>query len=121
MRILIPICLLAFSVAGAATPAGAAGNAENGAVLYKALCTQCHGVKGNGKGVNAATMEVQPRDHTDRKEMAARTDADLFKSIKFGGKAVNKSILMPNWDAHLTDTQIDDLVAYLRVLSKTEH
>ena len=108
-------------LAGATPPAFAAGNSANGDRLYKAFCTQCHGIDGNGKGVNAVTMEVQPRDHTDTKEMGARTDADLFKAIKFGGKAVNKSILMPNWDANLTDTEIRDLVAYLRVLSKTEH
>jgi cytochrome c oxidase cbb3-type subunit 3 len=98
----------------------AAGDAAKGEHLYKAYCVQCHGLKGNGKGVNAATMEVQPRDHTDSKEMGARTDADLFKAIKHGGAAVNKSILMPNWDGNLTDDEIGDVIAYLRVLSGTE-
>lgn len=100
--------------------AEAAGNIENGKGLYGAFCTQCHGLKGKGDGINASTMEVKPRDHTDAKEMGARTDADLFKAIKFGGKAVNKSILMPNWDANLTDVEISDVIAYLRALSKTE-
>jgi len=104
----------------AAPVAQAAGTADNGKHLYQALCTQCHGIKGRGDGVNASTMEVKPRDHTDAKEMGARTDADLFKAIKFGGKAVNKSILMPNWDANLSDAEITDIVAYLRALSKTE-
>lgn len=100
--------------------AHAAGDAAEGERLYKAFCVQCHGLKGDGKGVNAATMEVQPRDHTDSKEMGARTDADFFKAIKQGGAAVNKSILMPNWDENLTDDQIQDVIAYLRVLSNTE-
>jgi cytochrome c oxidase cbb3-type subunit 3 len=103
-----------------AASAQAAGDPANGEHLYKAFCVQCHGTEGNGKGVNAATMEVQPRDHTDAKEMGARTDADLFKAIKDGGIAVNKSVLMPNWDANLGDRQIDDIVAYLRVLSGTK-
>ena len=47
---------------------------------------------------------------------AARTDEDLFKAIKHGGKAVNKSVLMPNWNANLSDDDIHSLVAYLREL-----
>lgn len=100
--------------------AHAEGDAAKGEHLYKAYCVQCHGLKGDGKGVNAVTMEVQPRDHTDSKEMGARTDDDLFKAIKHGGVAVNKSILMPNWDENLTDDEIRDVIAYLRVLSGTK-
>lgn len=91
-----------------------ASDAERGKVLYDTYCTQCHGVSGNGKGLNAATLSVQPRNHTDQAEMSVRTDAELFKSIKFGGQSVNKSILMPNWEGNLDDESIHDLVAYLR-------
>lgn len=102
-------------------PAGAyAADAANGKQLYRAFCAQCHGLTGTGGGVNALTMDVEPRDHTDSREMGARTDADLFKAIKEGGAAVNKSVLMPNWDANMSDAEIHDVVAYLRVLSKTE-
>lgn len=96
------------------------GDAANGNVLYRAYCTQCHGVEGDGWGVNAAYMAVQPRDHTEKKEMLARTDDDLFKVIKFGGKAINKSILMPSWGANLPDNEIRDVIAYLRTLTATE-
>ncbi|HEY0941930.1 MAG TPA: cytochrome c [Steroidobacter sp.] len=92
------------------------GAADRGKELYRIYCTQCHGVLGNGKGVNAATLSVQPRDHTDTAEMSARTDEDLFKAIKHGGKAVNKSVLMPNWNANLGDDDIHLIVAYLREL-----
>lgn len=100
-------------LAGAVHADDAAGHGKE---LYRIYCTQCHGVEGNGKGVNAATLSVQPRDHTDTAEMSARTDEDLFKAIKHGGKAVNKSVLMPNWDANLSDDDIHALVAYLREL-----
>lgn len=93
-----------------------AGDARHGQALYKSYCTQCHGLAGNGKGINTPHLSVQPRDHTDRAEMSARTDDDLFKAIKQGGQAVNKSILMPNWDGNLSDDEIRDLVAYLRQL-----
>lgn len=94
-------------------------NADNGEQLYRAFCTQCHGAGGKGDGINAATMEIKPRDHTDPKEMGGRTDEDLFTAIKQGGIAVNKSVLMPNWDANLTDPEITDVIAYLRRLSNT--
>jgi cytochrome c oxidase cbb3-type subunit 3 len=88
----------------------------NGEVLYEMFCTQCHGVNGDGKGVNITDMAVLPRDHTDTDEMSARTDADLTKAIKHGGKSVNKSVLMPAWGGNLNDEEISDLVAYLRQL-----
>ncbi|MAY68427.1 MAG: cytochrome C class I [Rhodospirillaceae bacterium] len=93
-----------------------AADAAHGKALYRTYCTQCHGLSGDGKGVNAKQLSVQPRNHQDRAEMSARTDADLFKAIKEGGQAVNKSILMPNWDGNMTDDEIHDVVAYLREL-----
>lgn len=94
----------------------ASANAENGKALYQTYCVECHGINGDGNGVNAPHLSVQPRDHTGRAEMSARTDADLFKSIKEGGQAVNKSILMPNWDGNMSDQEIHDVVAHLREL-----
>ena len=91
-------------------------NADDGEKLYKIYCTQCHGIEGDGYGINVEDMEVLPKDHTDTEEMISRTDEDLFKAIKFGGKAIDKSILMPNWDTNLSDDQINALVKHLRVL-----
>lgn len=100
----------------AANVVAAAPDADHGKILYQTYCTQCHGVTGHGNGVNAAKLSVQPRNHSDRSEMASRTDDELVKAIKEGGQAVNKSILMPNWDGNLSDTDIHDIVAYLRQL-----
>jgi cytochrome c oxidase cbb3-type subunit 3 len=108
--------LLAAALLGILPLNASAADPENGKTLYETYCTQCHGLAGNGKGINTPHLSVQPRDHTDRAEMSARTDADLFKAIKSGGQSVNKSILMPNWDGNLTDGEIHDLVAYLRQL-----
>lgn len=91
---------------------------ETPADNYKAYCIQCHGSGGTGKGVNARDMSVVPRDHTDAKSMSGRSDETLFKAIKEGGTAINKSILMPSWSATLSDEEIEDLVQYLRMLCK---
>jgi len=92
--------------------------AESGEDLYKTYCWQCHGMLANGMGANIADMSVQPRDHTDNKEMTARSDEELFKAIKDGGQAIDKSALMPPWSGVLSDDEIQSLVRYLRELCK---
>lgn len=91
---------------------------ESAADNYKAYCVQCHGLQGNGNGVNIRDMSVVPRDHTDAKSMSGRSDETLFKAIKEGGPAIDKSILMPPWDQTLSDEEITDLVQHLRMLCK---
>lgn len=108
--------LLAACLLGLSGGAAAEGDAKRGEALYQVYCTQCHGVNGNGKGVNAAYMAVMPRDHTDTKEMTARTDEELFKVVKLGGKSINKSVLMPAWGHNLGDEDIHALVLHLRNL-----
>jgi len=95
--------------------------AESAADNYKTYCMQCHGMEGNGMGANIRDMSVQPRDHTDAKSMGGRTDEELFKVIKEGGLAINKSALMPPWEDTFTDQEINDLVIYLRKLCKCSH
>ena len=104
--------MLALMVLGAA----AAAQAETGADLYRVYCVQCHGTNGDGRGVNAKSMDVLPRSHTDPAEMGARQDSDLTRVIREGGKAINKSVLMPAWGHNLSDEQIEKLVRHLRTL-----
>lgn len=95
---------------------GSAFTKENAADNYKTYCTQCHGIKGDGMGLNIRDMSVQPRDHTDAKAMSGRSDQDLAKVIKEGGVAINKSVLMPPWGDVFTEEEVNDLVQYLRKL-----
>ena len=95
-----------------------ANSAERAEDLYKAYCWQCHGMQGNGMGVNIRDMSVQPRDHTDSKEMSSRSDQELFNAIKDGGRAIGKSLLMPAWKDVISDDEIHSLVRYLKELCK---
>lgn len=101
-------------------PAMATGQ-ESAHDNYNTYCIQCHGMQGNGMGVNIRDMSVQPRDHTDSKAMGGRSNDELFKVIKEGGLSINKSVLMPPWGATFTDTEIHDLVTYLRKLCKCKY
>jgi cytochrome c oxidase cbb3-type subunit 3 len=113
--------LATLCTAAMAFPAATALAKEKAEDIYRTYCTQCHGVQGNGKGINIRDMSVQPRDHTDAHEMSTRSDADLAKAIKEGGVAVNKSVLMPNWGDLLSDEEITDLVAHLRKLCQCSY
>lgn len=90
----------------------------NAKLIYKTYCVQCHGLSGNGKGVNTPFMNVQPRDHSSAKEMEPLTNVQIKKAITLGGLAVSKSVEMPPWGHTLTEAEIDSLVKYLRELCK---
>ena len=108
-------------IALAALSVHAYAGEPDGKAIYETYCSQCHGMKGDGMGINVRDMSVQPRDHTDPVAMSARSDADLFKAIKDGGQAISKSVLMPPWGGVLSDDQINAVIGYLRVLCDCKH
>lgn len=117
----LPRLALALLFASALLPASAHAAEPNARAvkLYDTYCVQCHGVNRDGNGINSAAMAVKPRDHTDTKAMGDTPDETLFKAIKGGGLAVSKSVLMPKWEGVLNDEQINELVTYLRFVSKS--
>ncbi len=110
-----PINLL-FAVAALMFIATPFANAEEAFLNYKSYCMQCHGMHGKGDGVNVPAMNVRPRDHSDNKYMMTRTNTEIYKAIKFGGPAVNKSIKMPAWGDVLTEEEIHQMVGHIRTL-----
>ena len=100
---------------GGSAPAPAS---ERGERLYRAYCTPCHGVRGDGRGINAPRLFVAPRNHRSAAEMGALTDDHVFAAIKFGGAAVGKASTMPAWSGTLADADIKLLVVYLRTLAR---
>ncbi len=89
---------------------------DRAADKYRTYCVQCHGIDGNGQGINKRDMSVQPRDHTDAKAMSGRSDETIFKVIKEGGPSIDKSVLMPPWGETFSDEEIHELVVHLRHL-----
>jgi len=110
-----PIKML-FAVAALMFVAAPAVHAEEAFLNYKSYCMQCHGMHGKGDGVNVPAMNVRPRDHSDNKYMMTRTNTEIFKAIKFGGPAVNKSVKMPAWGDTFTDEEITQMVGHIRTL-----
>jgi len=100
---------------------GAAGSAQaaDAKEVFDFYCAQCHGVKGDGKGVNVTKdFATDPRNFTNKEDMAKRSDEDIKTVIRDGGPAISKSPLMPPWGATVSAADVDGLLAYIRKLAK---
>lgn len=96
----------------------ASGNEVNGKKLYLTYCFLCHGLSGQGDGFAASVQPTKPRNLADDTYMSSRTEQQLFAAISGGGSAFHGSMTMPYWSESLTETQIWDLVAYVRTLHR---
>ena len=88
----------------------AAGDVAAGKELFVKKCASCHGVNGEGKDAIAKMMKVEMK-HLGSKEVQAKSDADLSKSMREGtGKM--KPV------ADLKEKDLQDVVSFLRTLAK---
>jgi mono/diheme cytochrome c family protein len=90
---------------------------RRGKRVFDQYCVICHGQHGEGDGFNAYNLDPKPHTLTDSAYVGAFSDASLSQLIAFGGRGVNKSVLMPAYGSTLKSDQISYLVSYLRVLA----
>jgi mono/diheme cytochrome c family protein len=84
-------------------------NAEDkGSALFQSNCLMCHGADGKGTPTGQAMKVVDFHDP----EAIKMSDADLAAII---GKGKNN---MPAFGTRLTSPEIENLVAYIRILQK---
>ena len=81
--------------------------------LYRMDCSMCHGDNGNGKTDLATGMELTLNDWTDPKSLAGRQDWELFNIIRVG-----KGKMPPESKGRATDSEVWNIVIYIRSLSK---
>ena len=103
---IIGIVLIVFCGTIFTTLADAAGNAENGKVLYKKTCVGCH--RPNGEGM--PPMIPSLRDG----RVKQMTDGQLFQKISKGVPGTG----MPPYADTYSEDQIHDIVSYIRELQK---
>ena len=110
----VPVAVLAILLGGVSSRAQ---NQAEGKNVYVTYCASCHGERGKGDGTAAASLPAKPADHTNGAAMNQLNDKFLYDIISKGGGAVGKSTFMPSWGGALNDSQIRDVVAYIRSLA----
>ena len=103
----------AFFIAGAASREGSAsanGAGGDAASVYNSKCADCHGRDGRARSMHA--KHEHARDLTSAEWQDSVSDERIYNSISNGkGK-------MPAFKKKLSDSQIDELVSYVRRLRK---
>jgi mono/diheme cytochrome c family protein len=88
------------------------GDPEVGHQLYQQYCKVCHGEEGMGDGIMTTLMGMEPMDHTNPNETSVLSNEEIMQSILHG---VGK--YMPAWKGILSQTEVEALVSYIRLLS----
>jgi mono/diheme cytochrome c family protein len=109
-RVTGPVLLSMLLIAAVGSGSYAAGgNVAKGKVLYTNLCIRCHGVDGKGD----AYMKFNPPvADLSSPAVQSKLDESLMKAIHDG----RKDTAMGAWKFVLSDEEISDVTAYVRVL-----
>jgi mono/diheme cytochrome c family protein len=81
--------------------------------LYAMDCAMCHGENGNGQSDIAKSMDLTLDDWTNPAMLANKPDAGVFAVIRNG-----KDKMPPEDKSRATDTEVWNLVIYIRSFSK---
>ena len=84
-----------------------------GKAVYQRNCQACHGVGGWGDGPDANNLNVAPANF-HRVMSFLKSDEELLRTIEHG------VIFSPMhaWRGQLTDGEMQDVVAYIRLLAQ---
>lgn len=115
---------LAQATPAGGTPAGAklanpvpssAQSIAAGREIFQTKCAPCHGPKGDGEGATVPAAGVKPADLTRAQYAYGTNDGDVFTNIKNG---ILPDLNMPTWDGQISDSDIWNLVDYLKSIRK---
>jgi mono/diheme cytochrome c family protein len=90
--------------------------AQDAKQLFEKNCVACHGAGGKGDGPAGKVLKPPPLDFAVA--LKGKSDADIAKIVKQGGKAVGKAPTMPAYGSKLNDDQIQALTQYVKGLAK---
>jgi|ERR687898_737375 mono/diheme cytochrome c family protein len=86
---------------------------SRGKAVYGRHCLSCHGVDGHGDGPNAVLLTIPPANFR-RPGSFLKSDESLLRMIEHGGVYSP----MHAWRGRLTDGEMQDVLAYIRILSQ---
>ncbi len=89
-----------------------------GRELNDQYCARCHNAESTPERVsNFDNLEIKPHPFAEGDTLNKISDADLAALIGHGGPALNKSPLMPPYGYTLSKSEIQALIAYIRIVS----
>lgn len=89
-----------------------------GRELNEQYCSRCHNPESTPERVsNYDNLEVKPHAFTEGDTLNKLSDVDLTAIISHGGPALNKSPLMPPYGYTLSKSDVQALIAYIRMIS----
>jgi mono/diheme cytochrome c family protein len=86
---------------------------SRGKAIYERHCMTCHGPRGFGDGPNALLLTITPANF-HRPGSFMKSDETLLRMIEHGGVFSP----MHSWRGRLTDGEMQDVLAYIRMLSQ---
>jgi cytochrome c1 len=87
--------------------------------LDQKYCARCHDAESTSLRVsNYDNLEVKPHAFTEGDALNKLSDSDLLAIIGHGGPALNRSPLMPPFEATLSKDETQALVAFIRLVSE---
>jgi mono/diheme cytochrome c family protein len=91
---------------------------ELGLIVADKFCNRCHDPESSAARVsNYDNLSVKPHAFTDGETLNKMSDADLLSVIQHGGPALNRSALMPPYGNTLSASDVQAVIAYIRVVS----
>ncbi|MFZ1916007.1 MAG: c-type cytochrome [Terriglobales bacterium] len=89
-----------------------------GSQLNDQYCARCHNQESSPERVsNYDNLDVKPHPFTEGDTLNKMSDADLAAIISHGGPALNKSPLMAPYGYTLSKSEIQAIIAYIRMVS----
>jgi len=96
-------------------------NQDQGKRIFYQQCVWCHADTTPAGPSNRSNVSPDPPLMNDGNILNKESDAALRKVIALRGSAVGKSAMMPPYGSALSEEEIDDVVAYIRVIAVPEY
>ena len=113
MACLVGICVLNSPVIPSLYAQDYPPDQARGKSVYERHCQNCHGPTGQGNGPDADSLTVSPANF-HRFRSFLKSDEELLRTIEHG------VVFSPmhSWRGQLSDGEMQDVVAYIRILSQ---
>lgn len=89
-----------------------AADLSNGETQFKTLCVSCHGDLGHGDGVAGRALPEQPSNIYDGLTSFWESESELMDTVMNGNEG------MPAWGQILTESDVNDIFAYIRKVNQ---